>query len=81
MELSEVQADGNEGANQLTKKVSHRKTNQERNNNQPKLQLLWLSTCFGKEIRVLHMERNVRNGILSRPVATRNEKGQNETNS
>ena len=37
MKLSEVQADGIESANQLTKKVSHREINQERNNNQPRL--------------------------------------------
>ena len=39
MELSEVQADGIESANQLTKNVmiSRSEINQERNNNQPKL--------------------------------------------
>ena len=36
MELSEVQADGIESANQLTKKISCREINQEQNNNRPK---------------------------------------------
>ena len=64
MELSEVQADGIESANLLTKRVIRREINQERNNNQPKSKcsfcgyqhVLGKNNCpaYGKKCRKCH---------------------------
>ena len=85
MELSEVQADGIESANQLTKKsIAVKLIKSEITTNRNQSAAFVVINMFWERIIVLPMERNVanvRNGIISRPVATRNEKGRNETNS